>query len=175
MFKGLSVKSRPPSPPPITHLKVGDNLALLGDMATRKKFPLDDGGTITLATAYAQGKALVLFFYPKASTPTCTAEACSFRDSYAEFEQAGAMVLGISSDGPEANARWKKQHRLPFPLATDEKGELRKALGVAPSMWILPGRETFVFDKKGKLLMRFNSQMDSQKHVDNALEALEKP
>lgn len=154
-------------------MKVGDTLsAALGDLAA-KPLPLDDGTTTTtLSSASAAGKALVLFFYPKAATPGCTAEACSFRDAFSGFKDVGAEVLGISSDSPKANAVWRENHRLPFPLATDAGGSLRKALGVQPTLFVLPGRETFVFDKCGKLLLRFNSQLATQEHVTNALAAL---
>jgi peroxiredoxin Q/BCP len=155
-------------------MKPGDTLsAALGDLAT-KPLPLDDGTTTTLSAASAAGKALVLFFVPKAGTPGCTAEACSFRDAYSVFTDAGAVVMSISSDSPGANAVWKEQHRLPFSLATDAGGALRKALGVQPTMFVLPGRETFVFDKSGVLLMRWSSQLDTSGHVKRALEALGK-
>jgi len=153
-------------------MKVGDTLsAALGALAD-KPLPLDDGRTTTLASASAAGKALVLFFYPKSGTPGCTAEACSFRDAFAGFKDAGAEVLGVSSDPPKANALWKESHRLPFPLATDEGGALRKALGVQPTLFVLPGRETFVFDKAGALLLRFSAQLATHEHVTNALAAL---
>lgn len=153
-------------------MKVGDALsAALGELAT-KPLPLDDGTETTLGSAAQAGKALVLFFVPKAGTPGCTQEACSFRDAYASFGDAGAVVLGVNSDSPKANAQWSEQHRFPFRLATDQGGALRKAMGVQPTMWVLPGRETFVFDKAGKLLLRFNSQLAVKEHVSRALDAL---
>lgn len=153
-------------------MNVGDTLlAALGELAS-KPLPLDDGSSTTLAAASQAGRGLVLFFYPKTGTPGCTQEACSFRDSYAAFQSAGAVVLGISSDSPGANAQWAEQNRLPFRLATDAGGALRKAMGVKPTMFVLPGRETFVFDKAGKLLMRFNSQLNVTEHVTRALDAL---
>jgi peroxiredoxin Q/BCP len=153
-------------------MKVGDTLsAALGALADAP-LPLDDGTTTTLSAASKAGKALVLFFYPKSGTPGCTAEACSFRDSFSVFRDAGAEVLGISSDSPGANAQWKEANRLPFALATDAKGRLRSALGVQPTLWVLPGRETFVFDKAGALLLRFNSQTQATEHVAQALKAL---
>jgi peroxiredoxin Q/BCP len=153
-------------------MKVGDTLSeSLGELAT-KPLPLDDGSTTTLLAASQAGKALVLFFVPKAFTPGCTQEACSFRDSYAVFREAGAEVMSVSSDSPGTNAQWKEANRLPFPLATDAGGALRKAMGVQPTLFVLPGRETFVFDKSGKLLMRFNSQLNVKEHVTRAMDAL---
>lgn len=153
-------------------MKVGDALpAALGELAD-KPLPLDDGSTTTLSAAAKAGKALVLFFYPKAATGVCDREACSFRDAYADFAAAGAEVIGISSDSPAANKAWSDERRFPYRLATDAGGALRKALGVQPTMFVLPGRETFVFDREGKLLMRFNSQFQAQEHVTRALEAL---
>ena len=84
----------------------------------------------------------MLFFYPKASTPGCTKEACKFRDEYSVFKDAGAVVLGISSDAPEANAEFAKAQRLPFPLLSDTGGEVRKALGVKGDLFgLVPGRQ----------------------------------
>jgi peroxiredoxin Q/BCP len=153
-------------------MKVGETLSeSLGELAT-KPLPLDDGSTTTLSAAGTAGKALVLFFVPKAKTSICTSEACSFRDSYAAFRDAGAEVLGVNSDSPGTNAQWSEQHRFPFRLATDAGGTLRKAMGVQPTMFVMPGRETFVFDKAGKLLLRFNSQLQAQEHVTRAMDAL---
>jgi len=119
------------------------------------------------------GEPLVIYFYPKDDTPGCTKQACSFRDRYSEFEDAGAKVIGVSSDSPEDHREFQKKYRLPFTLISDKNGALRKSFGVENNLLGLkPGRETFVFDKKGKLVHRFNSQIKTTKHIREAINAL---
>jgi peroxiredoxin Q/BCP len=82
------------------------------------------------------------FLLEQAATPGCTKEACKFRDEYSVFKDAGAEVLGISSDSPDANAAFAKAQRLPFPLLSDEDSAFRKALGVKNDLFgLLPGRQ----------------------------------
>src|SRR5579859_3528332 len=73
---------------------------------------------------------IVLYFYPKDNTPGCTAEACSFRDSYDVFKEAGAEVIGVSSDSTEAHEQFTTKYRLPFILLSDADGAVRKRYGV---------------------------------------------
>jgi peroxiredoxin Q/BCP len=82
-------------------------------------FTLTDHHGDVVSSADLAGRRTVVFFYPKAMTPGCTAEACDFRDRYAQFQQAGYAVVGISPDPPEANARFAQQHGLTFPLLSD--------------------------------------------------------
>ncbi len=115
-------------------------------------------------------RALVLYFYPKDDTPGCTAEACSFRDSYQDFTDAGADVVGVSADGRDSHARFVERHRLPFRLFTDASGAARKAFGVKPSLLgLIPGRVTFVIDKTGVVRHAFDSQIRATAHVTEAL------
>ena len=113
------------------------------------------------------GKPLVVYFYPKDETYGCTAEACSFRDSYEDFVAAGADVIGISRDDAASHASFKQNHRLPFTLLSDPGGKVAAAWGV--SGFRLPGRVTFVFDDAGNVKHRFSSQIRFGKHVDEAL------
>ena len=89
---------------------------------------------------YRGAKAVVLFFYPKDGTAVCTKEACSFRDAYEDFVQAGAVVIGVSSDPVESHQAFASGHRLPFVLLADADGSLRKAFGVPKTLGLLPGR-----------------------------------
>ena len=75
------------------------------------------------------GKRLVVFFYPKAMTPGCTAEACDFRDSYQAFLAAGMAVVGVSPDPPEDLARFREKDNLPFPLLSDADHSVAEAFG----------------------------------------------
>jgi peroxiredoxin Q/BCP len=114
-------------------------------------------------------KTLVLYFYPKDDTPGCTAEACSFRDSYEDFTAAGAEVVGVSSDGADSHEAFKSKHRLPFTLLSDPKGEAAKAMGVKKTFGLLAGRVTFVIDRQGVVRHRFDSQLRATRHVEEAL------
>ncbi|WP_026915426.1 peroxiredoxin [Christiangramia portivictoriae] len=117
-------------------------------------------------------KAFVVYFYPKDFTPGCTKEACSFRDSYQEFQDLGAEVIGISADTTTSHAKFSKKYSLPYIFLSDRDKRARKAFDVkANLMGLLPGRETFVFSKSGTLLHRFNS-MNAAKHMPEALEIL---
>lgn len=116
---------------------------------------------------------LVIFFYPKDETAGCTAEACSFRDSYEDLVGLGAEIIGISSDSEESHRRFAANHRLPYILLSDPEGKVRKMFGVPGSlMGLLPGRTTFVTDRKGKVTRVFNSQFSPVRHVREAIEAL---
>lgn len=116
---------------------------------------------------------LILFFYPKADTSGCTKEACKFRDEFADFTQANANVVGISSDSPSAQKAWAKKNQLPFTLLCDDKSGVRKQFGIKGNLFgLIPGRVTFIIDKNGIIQHVFNSQMNFEKHVSEALDAL---
>lgn len=114
-------------------------------------------------------KKRVIYFYPKADTPGCTKEACAFRDSFEDFTDAGAEVIGISGDSPEKLKDFKMKHRLPFTLLSDKDNKLRKQLGLPSTLGIIPGRITFILDEKNTILHIFNSQFQFEKHISQAL------
>lgn len=143
----------------------------VGDKAPEFSATTQDGGTIRLGDYLGQ-KALVLFFYPKDNSPICTKEACSFRDSYEKFVEAGAEVIGVSSDSAESHKTFAKQHQLSFPLISDHDGSLRKLFGVSSTLGLLPGRSTYVIDKDGIVQLIFSAQFASDKHVQQALNAV---
>lgn len=118
----------------------------------------------------ANERALVLYFYPKDETAGCTAEACSFRDHYQDFTDAGADVVGVSADGKDSHARFVERHKLPFKLLTDRGGAAAAAFGVKKSfLGLLPGRVTFVIDREGRVRHAFDSQIRATAHVTEAL------
>ena len=82
----------------------------------------DSGDAVTLSSL--RGKPIVLFFYPKDDTPGCTAQACGIRDAYKEFEDAGAVVLGVSPDDEASHATFKEKYDLPFTLLADSGHEV---------------------------------------------------
>jgi peroxiredoxin Q/BCP len=143
----------------------------VGDRAP--DFTLADAEGKPVSLADFRGKrAVVLYFYPKDDTPGCTKEACSFRDSYEEFTQAGAEVIGVSSDSGSSHQGFAKKHRLPFTLLSDPGGAVRKKYGVPATLGLLPGRVTFVIDREGVVRHVFNSQLAATRHVSEALSAL---
>jgi len=123
---------------------------------------------------YLGEKTLVVYFYPKDETVGCTAEACSFRDSYEDFAGAGAEVIGISGDSVGSHESFASHHRLPFVLLSDPEGAARAAFGVRKSFGVLPGRVTFVIDRGGTIRHVFESQVRVGKHVSEALDVVRK-
>ena len=100
---------------------------------------------------------LSCYFYPKDDTCGCTAEACAFRDSYEVFTDAGAEVIGVSSDSTGKHAAFADKHELPFTLLSDEGGQVRKRYGVPAVFGLLFGRVTYVIDRRGMVRHVFNS------------------
>ncbi len=144
----------------------------VGDAAPDFTAESHDGKQLSLAD-YRGHHVVVLFFYPSDGTPVCTAEACAFRDAYADFASAGAVVIGVSSDSPQRHRAFVADHRLPFVLVTDRDGALRRAFGVPRTLGIFPGRVTYVIDKRGIVRLLFNSQLAATRHVTEALSAVQ--
>ncbi len=146
----------------------------VGSKAPELTLRSQSGEEVSLAS-FRGNKSVVLFFYPKDETPGCTAEACSFRDSYDAFAEAGAEVIGISADSEESHQQFATHHRLPMTLLSDPKGVARAAFGVKGALLgLLPGRVTFVIDREGIVRHVFSSQLRATKHVDEALSVLRK-
>lgn len=136
-------------------------------------FQLKDASGQLFRLADHLGKQpLVIFFYPKDFTPGCTAEACSFRDHFNDFSDAGALVVGISSDSERSHQRFSSKYKLPYTLLSDPDGTVSKLFGIKRKLWgLMPGRETFVLDQFGKCIMHFEN-LGASGHVRNALNAL---
>ncbi|TDQ30835.1 peroxiredoxin [Zeaxanthinibacter enoshimensis] len=145
-------------------LKVGENIP---------QFSLEDQeGNIFDISAIKGKKPIVIFFYPKDNTPGCTKEACAFRDSYEDFTDLGAEVIGISSDSSSTHKRFGARYNLPFTLLSDPDGKVRKQFRVKGHLLnLLPGRETYVVNKEGKVVMVYNN-MNASNHMEKALDAL---
>jgi thioredoxin-dependent peroxiredoxin len=118
-------------------------------------------------------KNIVLYFYPADNTAGCTAEACAFRDSYEAFKDAGAEVIGVSSNSEASHQQFAGKHRLPFVLLSDPKGTVRKLYGVRSALGIIPGRVTYVIDKQGVIRHIFINQFQATQHIPEALKTLE--
>ena len=115
----------------------------------------------------------VIYFYPKNNTPGCTKEACDFRDKYEDFKRIGAEVVGISADSEKSHAAFSNKYQLPFILLSDKGNRVRKQFKIKNSLLLVPGRETYVIDKNGKVCMVFNS-LNASEHMKRALLALTK-
>lgn len=138
--------------------------------------PSQLGDNVTLSE-YLGKKDVVLYFYPKDETPGCTAEACSFRDSYDELVKLGAEVLGVNGQSVKSHKSFATHYGLPFILLSDEDNQVRKLYGVPSTMGLIPGRVTYIIDKKGVVRHIFNSQTQTRQHVEEAkatLQELEK-
>ena len=146
----------------------------VGDPAPDFSATTHHGSLLRLSDLLRQ-QGLVLFFYPKDGTPVCTKEACSFRDAYQHFAEAGVEVVGVSGDSAESHRRFAERHHLSYPLISDADGSLRKRFGVAPKLGLLPGRVTFVIDQDGIIRLIFSALFASQQHVRQALQALDAP
>ena len=129
----------------------------------------DDGSKFSLSDLIGKTN-IVLYFYPKDFTMGCTKEACSFRDQWEKVLSMKATIIGISSDSPETHSNFKKEHRLPFTLVSDQDKSIRKLYGAVGTF--LPPRITFVIDKTGRIKNIFNSQLNISKHVEEALRSL---
>ena len=116
--------------------------------------------------------AIVLYFYPKDDTPGCTAEACAFRDQYEVFRDAGAVVVGVSSDSGTSHRSFAERYNLPFTLLSDPHNEVRRLYGVPATLGLLPGRVTFIIDRRGIIRHTFSSQLNIQRHIQEALRTL---
>jgi len=126
-----------------------------GDKAPEFSMPTDSGGTISLKDL--KGRPIVLYFYPKDSTPGCTKEACAFRDLMPDFSKVDAEIIGVSKDTVKRHENFKAKNELPFTLASDEDGEVCETYGVwaEKSMYgrkfMGIERTTFLIDGKGRV------------------------
>jgi peroxiredoxin Q/BCP len=144
-----------------------------GDKAPQFEAKDNAGNTIKLSD-YA-GKKLVLFFYPKASTPGCTNEACDLRDNYQSFLSKGYNVLGASADSAKRQQNWINKHELPFPLLADEDKAVIEAFGVwGPKKFM--GKEydgihrtTFIIDENG-VIEEVIAKVKTKAHAAQILE-----
>lgn len=144
----------------------------VGDKVPEFSAKDQEGNTIHLSNY--RGKKLVIFFYPRASTPGCTLEACNLRDHYKELQNAGYELLGVSADSPGKQASFKKKHTLPFPLLADQDHTVIKIFGVwGPKKFMgrsFEGihRTTFVIDEKGTV-ERVIDKVNTRNHAAQLL------
>lgn len=135
----------------------------------------DDGSTVRLSDL--RGKPVVLYFYPKDDTPGCTAQACGIRDTYEDFEQQGAVVLGVSPDDESSHVKFKQKYGLPFTLLADPEHEVADQYGVwgerkymGKTYWGVE-RSTFLIDQEGRIA-KIMRRVKPDTHADQVLAAL---
>ena len=143
----------------------------VGDKAPDFTLPSQAGEQVRLSDRHGE-RIVVLYFYPKDETVGCTKEACAFRDSYEVFAEAGAEVIGVSSDSVDKHAAFAGHHELPFTLLSDQGGQVRKSYGVPAVLGVLPGRVTYVIDRTGTVRHVFNSMTNIGQHVSDALDVV---
>jgi peroxiredoxin Q/BCP len=146
----------------MTQIKVGDIIP---------KFSLkDQHGNLFDINTYLGKKKLVVFFYPQDGSLNCTREACYFRDISDVFEEADAIIIGISSQSVESHKEFAEKNRLNYTLLSDNENIVRKLFGVPGRVFgLIPGRVTYVADRSGKVVYIFDSQTEVQRHVDEAM------
>ena len=150
----------------MTTLKVGDKAPNFSQVD-------EQGNTISLSDY--KGKKLVVFFYPAASTPTCTVEACNLRDHYKELKDKGYEILGVSADTQKKQSNFKKKYDFPYPLLADVDKSVIKAFGVWGEKKFMGRtfdgihRTTFVINEKG-LIEKVIEKVKSKVHAAQILE-----
>lgn len=146
----------------------------VGDKVPNFQVNDQDGNPVSLSDF--AGKKLVVFFYPKASTPGCTMEACNLRDNYEELQSEGYSLLGVSADTEKKQTNFRKKYKFPFPLLADTEKEVINAFGVwGPKKFM--GREydgihrkTFIIDENG-VVERVIDKVKTKNHASQILEA----
>jgi thioredoxin-dependent peroxiredoxin len=129
-------------------------------------------GERTTLSGLADGRPMAVFFYPKAFTAGCTAQACHFRDLGAEFDDVGATRVGVSRDDADTQARFADEHDFDYPLIADAGGEVARAFGAKRPGPMWSKRQTYVIDADLTLLGAISSETDMEKHADEALSLL---
>jgi peroxiredoxin Q/BCP len=144
----------------------------IGDKAPDFNTINQDGNSVKLGDF--KGQKVVLYFYPKDNTPTCTTEACNLRDNYQRFQQAGYAVLGVSPDSQKSHQKFKAKQELPFDLLVDTDLSIAQAYGVWGEKFTFGKkymgikRTTFIIDEKGTI-MDIITEVKSKEHSDQIL------
>lgn len=145
----------------------------VGDEAPRLTAPDQNGAQVDLAAVYAKGPTLV-YFYPKADTPGCTAQACSLRDAFPDFTGGGVQVIGVSGDTVEGQKKFADKYNLPFTLLADSDGAVAKAFGVPAVMGMAKRQSFIVVDGKIAVVIESAKTGDHAAEVQSALAGLGK-
>jgi thioredoxin-dependent peroxiredoxin len=145
----------------------------IGSQAPDFTLPSTSGKKISLSKDFAE-KALILYFYPKDFTPGCTAEACEFRDQFAEFRNLEIPVFGISRDDIATHEKFKKVYKLPFDLLSDDTGKICKAYDALIPLIKMPKRITYLLNEDHQIAGIYEGLFDNKEHVKAMLLKLKK-
>jgi peroxiredoxin Q/BCP len=143
-----------------------------GQQAPDFEANLDDGSSFRLADHRGQ-RNVVLYFYPRDFSGGCTAQACSFRDSYASIGAYDAIIVGVSRDSAESHRAFKEKHGLAYPIVTDPDGTLADTFDVRTALPLIRPRVTYVIDKAGVIRAAFRHDIAIGRHLKDTLAALE--
>ncbi len=146
----------------------------VGDRAPAIDLPSSAGSVFHLSERTAAGRWVVLYFFPAAFTPGCTAESKRFRDNTPELSVLGADVIGISTDDAKTQCRFAESLQVSFPLLADEGGKLSRAYGVLWPLLAKPRRATFVISPRGVIEAVFWHEIQVNKHLDDVFAFLRK-
>ncbi len=116
---------------------------------------------------------VILFFYPKNFTKGCTAQVCALRDRYEDFLSREVKVLGINNDSSRSHRKFSQSYQIPFPILIDRENSVRKMYNVKNELFFIPGRETFVIEKGGKLVYQVRALANINAHIEGIDQALE--
>ena len=145
------------------------NKILIVDMIPSFTLKDQNGNEFDISSLLGR-KKLVIFFYPQDGSLNCTREACYFRDLADVFDEADAIVIGISSQSVESHKEFAERNMLKYTLLSDNENKVRKLFGVPGRIFgLIPGRVTYVTDRSGKVVYIFDSQTETQRHADEAL------
>lgn len=151
-------------------------MAILKEGSKAPAFKALDQNGNAISLADFKGKKLVLYFYPKDDTPTCTIQACNLRDNYALLKKKGYQVVGVSVDDVKSHKKFEQKHELPFPLVSDADKKIvdkynlwgeKKFMG---RTYMGTTRTTFLIDEEGKIV-KIIDKPDSKNHTEEILEA----
>lgn len=165
LYFNFSIQAQTSNPETLAKISLG---------STIPEFSLSDqdGNSFKIGTFLGK-KNLVIYFYPKDDSPVCTKQACSFRDQFEIFKVADALIIGISSGSVSSHKEFAEKYNLNFTLLSDEGNRVRKLFGVPTNfLGLVPGRVTYIVNKEGKVVFVFNSQMNAEQHVTEALNVL---
>ena len=144
----------------------------VGDRAPDFAARTTDGQMLTLSQL--RGKPLVIYFYPHAFTPGCTAETRRFRDNYEELQRFGAEVIGISTDDHEKQCKFAQAEKVKFPLIGDKKGEIQALYAVKRPILSSNRRVTYIIDEEGVVAAVFHHEFQVLRHMDDVRQFFEK-
>lgn len=143
---------------------------VIGNLVPAFSLKDQDGNTFS-SSDHVGKKKMVIYFYPKDESGICTKEACAFRDSYADYQDAGAIVIGINAGTVASHKAFQQHHNLPFTLLSDPDNKVLKSFRIK-NVLFLTGRETFVIDLNGEIAFKFRGFLNGNEHSHKVLKFL---